>query len=92
MNLRNSLFTAVSNEVIENLIANANSKNIKIEHIVKEDLVIIADINMLKTVLRNLISNAIKFTYPNGLITITAKREDSIITITIADNGIGITP
>jgi signal transduction histidine kinase len=47
---------------------------------------------MLKMILRNLISNAIKFTNKDGQIDISAAKTDSIITISVLDNGIGITP
>ncbi len=49
-----------------------------------------ADIDMLKTILLNLVSNAVKFTNNDGTINISAERTDSIITISVSDNGIGI--
>jgi signal transduction histidine kinase len=42
--------------------------------------------------LRNLVSNAIKFTNVGGTISITANQTDSNITISVSDNGIGIAP
>jgi signal transduction histidine kinase len=56
------------------------------------ELVVYADIDMLKIVLRNLISNAIKFTEYGGTIKISAKQSESEILITVRDNGIGINP
>jgi signal transduction histidine kinase len=47
---------------------------------------------MLKTVLRNLVSNAIKFTNPGGRIDIHAEKSAENITISVSDNGIGIEP
>ena len=49
-----------------------------------------ADYDMLKTVLRNLVSNAIKFTNNDGIINIKEEQTDSSITISVSDNGIGI--
>ncbi len=49
-----------------------------------------ADADMLKTVLRNLVCNAIKFTNNGGVINITAKQSDSCSTISVSDNGIGV--
>jgi signal transduction histidine kinase len=45
---------------------------------------------MLKTVFRNLVSNAIKFTNRNGIISISAIQEAGMVTVSVSDNGIGI--
>jgi len=71
---------------------NATSKNITIHHSATNAIIVFADSNMLKTILRNLVSNAIKFTNPGGQITISAEKMQSNITITVSDNGIGIAP
>lgn len=44
----------------------------------------------LSTVLRNLLSNAIKYTNENGKIQIKSKRDNTLLEITVEDNGIGI--
>lgn len=49
-----------------------------------------ADVNMVDTILRNLISNAIKFTNLNGEITITSEQKNGFFNISIKDTGIGI--
>ena len=46
--------------------------------------------NILKTILRNLISNSIKFTNKNGEIKVESKEKDNKIQITISDNGVGM--
>ena len=51
-----------------------------------------ADIDMLKTILRNLITNAIKFCRTNDKITLSAEEEGKFLKIIIADTGIGIAP
>jgi signal transduction histidine kinase len=83
-------FTEVCSEVVENLKLNAISKNITIHHPESEVITAYADLNMLKTILRNLISNALKFTNPGGQIYIWVTRNSSILTISVSDNGVGM--
>ena len=47
---------------------------------------------MVKTILRNLIGNAIKYTNTDGEITISALESDQFVEIAIKDNGVGISP
>jgi PAS domain S-box-containing protein len=70
----------------------AKAKNIAINYSVPDHINVFADIDMLKTVLRNLVSNAIKFTNKNGAININAEENDGNVTISVFDNGIGIKP
>lgn len=78
--------------VLEILNIHAGSKNIGINVSVIDNIYVFADINMLKTILRNLISNAIKFTNKGGTITIKAWDDPENVTISVSDNGIGILP
>ncbi len=50
-----------------------------------------ADKNMVNTIIRNLINNALKFTDKNGKISLSAKTIDNFIEISVTDTGIGIT-
>ncbi|MBE9480652.1 MAG: HAMP domain-containing histidine kinase, partial [Bacteroidetes bacterium] len=59
---------------------------------IPEQIHVFADNNTINTVLRNLFSNAIKFTQQKGKVKITARNIDDFIEITIADSGIGIKP
>jgi PAS domain S-box-containing protein len=72
------------------LEGHALQKNINIELQINQDINVKADENMLKTIIRNLATNAIKFTPNNGQIKIIANKKDSLAEITVADNGIGI--
>jgi signal transduction histidine kinase len=65
-------------------------KSIEIVREFPTNIVAFADKDMLSTVFRNLISNAIKFTQPGGMITMTVTREQNGIFISIRDSGIGI--
>jgi signal transduction histidine kinase len=84
--------TDIFNDVIEILNVNAFAKNITINYSAADEITIFADINMLKTVMRNLVSNAIKFSNKNGAICISTEQTRSTITISVSDNGIGIDP
>lgn len=77
--------------IISQLISSADSKEITIIKNVHPSLTIFADKNMFNTVIRNLISNAIKFTFRKGKININALSIDENTVIAISDTGIGIT-
>jgi len=67
------------------------NKGITFHYDIPENIQITADLNMLLTILRNLISNAIKFTPRNGKIELIAtKNNNGSITIKVSDNGIGM--
>ena len=69
----------------------AMQKKIRIINEFQDQIFIRADQEMIKTILRNLILNAIKFTYPDGIIYITVKQSVSETTVSVCDNGVGIT-
>jgi signal transduction histidine kinase len=68
----------------------AQAKGISIQIEEEQGLSVFADRQMIATVIRNLISNAIKFSYPESTITVNAKINDNHILFSIADAGIGI--
>jgi PAS domain S-box-containing protein len=82
--------TEICKNILETLIPNANAKGITINYAATKHINVFADADMLKTTLRNLVSNAIKFTNSGGVITISATQIDSNIIISVSDNGIGI--
>jgi signal transduction histidine kinase/ligand-binding sensor domain-containing protein len=65
-------------------------KNIELKSLFADNLTIIADKDMIKTILRNLISNAIKFSYRNGKVEVKAFIDNNKVEIAVSDNGIGI--
>jgi signal transduction histidine kinase len=79
-------------DVIEVLNPIAKAKNITINYSATDYLNVFADADMLKTILRNLVSNAIKFTNIGGAIKINAVQNSENVTISVSDNGIGIPP
>jgi len=83
---------AAITEVINILEPIAKLKNIKIEYVDKKEIQLNIDIYMFKAILRNLISNAIKFTREGGNIEILAAYTESETTIKVSDNGVGMRP
>jgi len=66
-------------------------KNITLKNSISMDVVINADENMLKTILRNLIGNAVKFSENGGSVEVFALTDPDQITIAVQDTGIGLT-
>ncbi|RLD77539.1 MAG: hypothetical protein DRJ10_11770 [Bacteroidetes bacterium] len=82
------------NEIINNNIklfaSETVKKNIKISYEPKKELILHSDINMLDTIIRNLLSNALKFTAHEGKIKISTQENNGFVQISISDNGVGI--
>jgi signal transduction histidine kinase len=69
----------------------AKAKDIAIVYAVPEDLRVFADPNMLEFIIRNLVTNAVKFTHKGGVITVSAKAvSNQDVEINITDTGIGM--
>ncbi|MFP4556893.1 MAG: tetratricopeptide repeat protein [Bacteroidales bacterium] len=80
----------VVRDVLSTLHIQADSKKIKIQSFIADDIDIIADYDSITAVFRNLVSNAIKFTEPEGSIRLEAKTSDDNVIINISDSGVGI--
>ena len=79
------------NEGISTILELAGHKDISLNIDVKEDLFVCADRNMLLAIIRNLVSNAVKFTRKGGRITIAARvNDEKNVEISIKDSGIGM--
>ncbi|MGK9475510.1 tetratricopeptide repeat protein [Melioribacter sp. OK-6-Me] len=68
----------------------AKSKEISLETSIEPGIEVLADENILNTIFRNLISNGIKFSEKGGKIFVDAVKEDKMVKITVADNGVGM--
>jgi PAS domain S-box-containing protein len=69
----------------------AVNKNIEFRFECPENTIVMADENIIYTVIRNLISNSLKFTNPLGKVSVIACVEDFSLKIIVSDNGIGMT-
>ena len=77
-------------ETIHILTLNANNKHITLINESRQGMHAFADKNMMTTVIRNLINNAIKFTPSGGKITVDSKVTEDMIEIKISDTGVGM--
>jgi len=83
--------TTLINETQALLSHNIAHKNITLINEVDPLVTICVDSNMIRTILRNIVSNAIKYTNDNGTITIYTSRDDNFDYLKISDTGIGMT-
>lgn len=85
------ILQAKMDEFLHPVLELANKKRIEISYCVPDDLVVYADRSMMGSIIRNLASNAIKFTQQNGNVIISAYAiGDQSIEISIKDTGIGM--
>jgi len=77
-------------ENIELLRGNATNKQITLIGPEEGEWFSYVDVNMITTVVRNLISNAIKFTEVGGLVEIKFEQDDRFVTVSVSDSGVGI--
>lgn len=86
------LIWEVIQELAESFSFDLARKSLKFEATVAKEDTVFADRSILKEILRNLLTNAIKFSTANGWIRITYQESTSSKQISIEDNGLGITP
>jgi len=81
----------ISDDCFKLLKLHAIGKNIRLENNCKAEHLVFADSEMIQTVVRNLVSNAIKFTEKEGVISIsTQSRDDGFVSIIVSDTGSGM--
>jgi PAS domain S-box-containing protein len=81
---------SVVNETEALLSESLRQKSIMLKKELPRTLLAHADKVMISTVLRNLVSNAIKFTRPNGQIIISSRKTETELSISVIDNGVGM--
>lgn len=82
------------NELVENTIlifkSHLKEKELSAQISISKDIYVFADFNMINTVFRNIVHNAIKFSNPNSTIYINSKLAGSEVQIAIKDEGVGM--
>jgi signal transduction histidine kinase len=82
------------NKIVEDSIKviswNAQSKGIAIENLLDSEITVFADENMVATITRNLLGNAVKFTPSGGKISVSVSHDNGNVSLYIKDNGVGI--
>lgn len=68
----------------------AEQKQVTLKHFVRDGMIAYADLAMIDTVVRNLMSNALKFTPLHGMIVVSAQENGNTIELAVSDTGVGI--
>ncbi|MFA6598180.1 MAG: HAMP domain-containing sensor histidine kinase [Ignavibacteriaceae bacterium] len=86
-----NLFDVV-NKIVGVSTQSAKKKNISISNNVDAGIIVYADVDMLRSVIHNLLVNAIKFTRAEGRITISSSEKAGFVEVSVQDTGIGMEP
>jgi signal transduction histidine kinase len=81
---------AIAEENVALFKPQAEQKRLNLYNLIAEDMMVYADKSMLDTIMRNLLSNALKFTAQEGTIKVFATPTDEFIEIAVSDTGIGM--
>jgi signal transduction histidine kinase len=92
INFKRASIDAIINEVIELYTVSAQQKEITFEKIVDKELHGYFDVDMITTVIRNLVANSMRHSPPKGKITIEVLETGDMLTINVSDEGKGIEP
>jgi len=82
----------LAHETLEVLEQTAAQKGIGMRNLIAPGLWVQADQHMLETVIRNLTSNALKFTPRGGQVTLAARANGAVVNVSVKDTGVGISP
>jgi signal transduction histidine kinase len=84
-------FNALAESTVRLFGPSASVKGIHLEAIVPDSMVVAADASVVETIVRNFVSNAIKFTKTEGIVVLEAGQDETHWWIQVSDNGIGMT-
>ena len=82
---------AIAESTVRLFGPSASVKGIHLEAIIPDSMVVNADASVVETIVRNFVSNAIKFTKTEGIVVLEAGQNDDAWWIQVSDNGIGMT-
>ncbi|SHG33686.1 PAS domain S-box-containing protein [Fodinibius roseus] len=80
----------LTSDVFDNLSSKPEDKEISLKNQVPGALHVHADANMVKTILRNLVANGIKFSHPGGKVAVQAEKTGDSVRISVSDEGVGM--
>lgn len=80
----------IANNIAAILGNHAQNKGIRIVNTIENELLAFCDVNLTATILRNIVSNAVKFTPQGGTITISGRSDGETVSVSVADTGVGI--
>lgn len=80
----------IADEILDLFGENAEHNQVTLEHTISSETDVYADYSMTHTVLRNLVSNALKFTPSGGSVRLSACRVEQHVEVSVADTGVGI--
>ncbi|MGB8316604.1 MAG: PAS domain-containing sensor histidine kinase [Ignavibacteriaceae bacterium] len=80
------------NKIIGILSKGAAEKNISLSNNIKAETSVYADVDMLRSIVQNLIMNAIKFTPTEGRIIVSSVNKEGLVEVSVQDTGTGIEP
>jgi signal transduction histidine kinase len=92
INLNYFNLKVASDDIVALISPQAEVKKVKLTNSVPNTVTVYADVGMIKTVMRNLLVNAVKFTDEGGTIDISVNISNEFTTVFIADSGVGIDP
>ena len=92
LELRPTRLSPLIDQAVESILPAANSKGLRIETQVGDDIAVNADADRLAQILWNLISNAVKFTPSGGSVRVSGTRSAHGVSIAVEDSGAGIHP
>ncbi|MFD0959153.1 sensor histidine kinase [Paenibacillus chungangensis] len=84
--------SAIADEAFRMLQIKSGTKRVKVDFDIHAEIKIYTDREAVMVILRNLLSNAIKFSREGGSVLMSAEVEDGIVTVSIKDNGVGMSP